>query len=279
MLILADKRASRLQRLAATAGLYQQIGLGTEDALATPIAWSFWAHNQSANLADISARVLLKVDPREPPYSPAEMEDLKRKLADNKRIHVDGRRYLRALINGVKARDIPVLFGIRWKPHPSIKLVSKDELEFWTSLPGVLLKHEEILTDPNTQMATACYNKLKHGPQLIVDKPKDAARRMSRPQPELQVMPETELLRILTDGARTEMTREELARSQHVAPFLLDDPDNANRLLVESLMDSSLFMFMLGRYLYGGAFHGHKIPGPPSDPGLTELIAAGFARF
>ncbi len=278
VIALSNALSSRLERFAASAGVYQQIGLGVEDAVATLIAWSIWTHDQSTSLADIMAQVLLQTDRRGTPYSPKEMNALKNKFFDRKRVHVDGRRYLAALVDGVEARNIPRLFGIAWKPHPSVKLVSKVEMDFWNKLPATLILHINMLTDPMTQVASACYNKLKHGPQLTVGKPKDLLRQLAYPDSELQKMPETGLLRILMDGARTEMTYEEIEKKQAVAPFLLDDADNAVRLLRQSALDSAIFMFGLGRYVYGCAFRGHKIPDWPADHGLMPLVEAAMAE-
>ena len=148
ILTLASERASRLERLSASAGMYQQIGLGVEDAVATLIAWSIWSHERSTSLADITAQVLLRSEPKGLPYKSGEMEGIKRKFAEKKKVHVEGRRYLRALVDGIEASNVPGLFGIDWKPHPSIKLVSKPEMEFWTLLPTTIIQHIGILTDP-----------------------------------------------------------------------------------------------------------------------------------
>ena len=58
--VLANQQASRLQRFAASIGIYQQMGLAIEDALATLVAWSIWATDKSASLPDIAFRMVLR---------------------------------------------------------------------------------------------------------------------------------------------------------------------------------------------------------------------------
>src|SRR5688572_24237440 len=58
--VLTDQKATELQKLAASAAAYQQIGLAVEDALVTLVAWSTWSRLPDLNLADIYSRIVLR---------------------------------------------------------------------------------------------------------------------------------------------------------------------------------------------------------------------------
>ena len=72
--VLANERASSLARLAASAGVYQQIGLAVDDALVTLVSWSTWARSPDLNLADIFARVSLRSVPDATPLQSKDLE-------------------------------------------------------------------------------------------------------------------------------------------------------------------------------------------------------------
>ncbi len=254
VLVLADTRASRLQRLAACVAIYQQLGLAIEDALATLIAWSIWAHDKSISLPDLTFRLHLRTDPQGSPYDPQKLKDIRSKFAGGKKISVDGRRYLSTLVKDVRDADLPGLFGVPWKARPSVKLVSPAQMTTWTTITRAILDHVQILTEPSGELTAAYYNKLKHGPQLVVDNPRQAALRLGHSESDTKEIPDTELIRVLLAGAQTSVTPQLLASGQRIAPFLLDDADNARRILRRRVLDGANFLYSLGYYLFIATF-------------------------
>jgi hypothetical protein len=269
---LSAERSSRLERLAASAGIYTQLGLATEDAIAMLVAWSFWSMDNSVNLVDLIYRISLRVSDEKSGYTALEMTDLKSKVFGSRKIPIDGRRYLRSLTAGIQQRDLPALFGVRWKQNPSVKVVPKEESATWQMLPRSISEYVQILSDARSELSSACYNKLKHGPQLIVGRPSDAAARMGFTEEQYKLLGELELIRILGYGSQIATTHEEMLKGVRRAPFLLDDLDNSRRLFDRAIVATASFMFMLGRYVYGCTFIGSPMPKRPTDPGLVDIL-------
>ena len=276
---LAASQSTRLARFAASAGIYTQLGLATEDALAMLVAWSLWVRDRSDNLPDLVYRINLRMSHELANYTAKEIEDIRGKAVSGKKINVDGRRYLKSLRDGVGERDLPQLFGIRLHPHPSVKLVPKSETLSRRMLPRIIAENLEVLTDFRSAMSSACYNKLKHGPQLIVDKPSAAAMRMGHSAEEYHAFRDLELIRLLLCGSKVSITEEEIANGERSAPFLLDDPDNARRLMDRAVVAPAVFMWTLGRYIYGTVFVGRQLPTRPADDGLVEMLEGYFSTL
>ena len=270
--VLVEPSATELQRLAASAGVYQEFGLAAEDALATLVAWSVWARDKAQSLPDIVSRVSLKSETDPTPLSRREIEAAWQKVDAGKRMSVDGRRYLAGLVNGARAGQLPKLFGIPWKASPSVKLVPRRQSGSWANLPQAIQVYVDILTEPRGELVTACLNKIKHGPQLIVDCPRDVAARRGHPPESVSKMESHALIRLLMAGQRTQETASEEGSPTRVAPFILTDGENAKRLLLDSVVGLAAFLHNVGFWLYRVSFP--DLPSPPmqTDRKLDELI-------
>ena len=102
---------------------------------------------------------------------------------------------------------------------------------------------------------------------------------MGHPEEEVRSFPEIELIRLLMDGSRTQISHEELASSERVAPFLLDDAENADRSLRQVVLATAIFMFSLGRYLYGSTFREYKMLDQPSDRTVRRLMQTALDKM
>jgi hypothetical protein len=145
-------------------GIYTQLGLATEDAIAMLVAWHFWSLDNTVNLADLIYRLNLRVSDEKRHYTPLEIADIKSKVSGSKKIVIDGRRYLLSITADVQPRELPTLFGVQWKQNPSVKLVPKVDVAAWQMLPKSISTYVDLLGDARSEMSSACYNKLKHGP-------------------------------------------------------------------------------------------------------------------
>jgi hypothetical protein len=87
----------------------------------------------------------------------------------------------------------------------------------------------------------------------------------------MENVPDAELVRILLHGSQMSVTLEELANGTRIAPFLLQDHDNAARLLRRSVLDSANFLYTLGLYLFKTTFRDAHAPDASLDRGLQAL--------
>jgi hypothetical protein len=126
------------------------------------------------------------------------------------------------------ARALLKAMGIPWKPTPSYRFIRRGEEEFWRMWPEAF-RHgvvEVLLGDPNKGLLSHCYNKLKHGPQMIVASPAASLRTRGHPDDHVDSfcsrMP-GRLPRILNRGSRLQEAAGEEVPGFRVAPFLLID--------------------------------------------------------
>jgi hypothetical protein len=278
--VLRKPNPSPLKRYASTIGVYQELGLLTEDAIATLVAWSLWSSDKSQSLADIVYRLILARDAQGAShYTRARMEKVKADLVAGGKIRLDGRRYLQGLLNGVPERDLPTLLGVPWSRTPSVKLVPRQFRLAWQSLPAMIADHVRVLTDSSNELTTAYFNKLKHGPQLVIQNPRRVAESMKIARADLESIPDRNMIRLLFNGSRTAISHAELSANKRTAPFLLDDGDNARALLHGGAIKTALFMWFVGRFLFGCSFKGMEIPDLPVDSSLEPLIEENLRPF
>jgi hypothetical protein len=60
------------------------------------------------------------------------------------------------------------LLGLDWKRTPSVKVAKGDELIFWEKLPKALEELFTVLSSPSALNISLAYNKIKHGPQIVM---------------------------------------------------------------------------------------------------------------
>ncbi len=277
--VLTDQKATDLQKLAASAAAYQQIGLAVEDTLVTLVAWSTWTRLPDLNLADIYSRIVLRSSRAGQSLPYDELENFWRRIAIGRGV-INGRVYLKTMMDHIKDKDLPAICGVPWKRNPSVHLVqgAVDKIA-WERLPQVMRELVNLLTDPTGEVTTVCLNKIKHGPQVTLETPIAVAKRRGFEQVKLQAaeLPTRRLIRVLTQGARTQETEAESMADVHIAPFILDDPHNIYGWLNGPIMDYANFLFTFGRWLHKVRFPEHSLPNLPDDAALWLRLSENRA--
>lgn len=268
--VLSQDKAGKLERLAALAAFYQTAGLAVEDALSTCIAWAIWARDKNQSLADILARLSLRLVEPKQPVSPSYAEDVIKKFQTTQnRVDFYARPFLTQLLS-VSDRELPKVFGIPWKPHPSVKLVPREMLENWNNLGFFMRESLVPLLDPKGALLASCYNKIKHGPQIMISDMATAARARGLSFEEGAMSELT--VRLLLQGARTQETDIETTEEIRSAPFLLMNSANAKRWFFQHIVHTANALFIAGTWLYNSTYLDKKRSFNPALPEVQSII-------
>lgn len=242
--------ASELDKLAALANFYQLAGIVVEDALSMYIAWSIWNDDKSRAIPNILERISLRLADPPTPLADNYADEIKKKYSTTtKRIDVYARDYLLQMMQ-VDDDMLPSQFRISWKRNPSVKLVPKHLLPFWNKLGEYLRECLRPIVSPKGALLAACYNKMKHGPQITVSSSNRAAFSRGIDDESLKQTESAATIRLLLRGARTQETDEEFRDQVRAAPFLLFDAPNARRWFFQHIVHTSNSLFLHGTWLY-----------------------------
>jgi hypothetical protein len=156
------------ERLLATATFYSALGALIEDVAATLLAFMTLEKNGEVRLADILYQTSFTKD-KKAIASKAYVEQIVLKLAAGERAKVD----IICLAESLRLwrpQEVLFMLGLPWNKNPSVKLVRTDrEREFWMILPESLKRNIiERLGSPEVLRLCIAYNKIKHGPQLVL---------------------------------------------------------------------------------------------------------------
>lgn len=249
-LAILEGTATEIEKLAALAMFYQLTGTVVEDALSMYVAWSIWSEDKSRKLPDILERISLRLATPPKPLSSQYSTEIKERYASTtKRVDVYAREYLLQIMQ-VGDDLLPNQFGIAWKRNPSVKLVPKELAAFWNKLGPYLRECLRPIVNPKGALLAACYNKIKHGPQISVNSTIGAARARNFPSEFLEHAGDRVSIRLLLQGARTQETDQEFADQIRVAPFLPFDSGNARRWFFQHIAHTSNALFIHGTWLY-----------------------------
>lgn len=161
--------------------------------------------------------------------------------------------------------------GIPWKEVPSVKLVPKDQIPLWKALPHLSKEMLRTLADRKSILLATSYNKLKHGPQMVVMSPyQRAVEQRGLPETPESARGQIDVLhvRLLFDGARTQETQSDLDESTRVAPFLIHQPDVIEGVMINHAT-AAHSMRMLAYWLYRCVF-GSTLEWK-ADPALVKI--------
>ena len=248
--ILEDTKSGSLDKLTALVSFYQIAGTVVEDALSMYIAWSLWSRDKEKLLPDILERVSLRLaEPKSPLPTTYAAEIQEKYLSSNKRLDIYARHYLNQLME-VSDPNLPKVFGIPWKPHPSVKFVSKDMLPFWNKLGEYMRESIRPLVNSKGALLAACYNKIKHGPQILVMPISDAAERRGFPAVNVVATNSDPTVRLLLNGSRTQESDDEFDSQTRTAPFLPLDAANVRRWFFQHIAHTSNALFIHGTFIY-----------------------------
>lgn len=138
-------------------------------------------------------------------------------------------------------------------------------------LPTTVRQLVDVLGGRNSDLLASCYNKMKHGPQMVFADPVEVANARGHPH-ELVDESFEPSIRLLLKGSRTQETAEEVKTSTRIAPFLYGDPENARRWLYQSFVHTANVMFTCGTWIFNFKFPDHRRELAVEDPFVCSLI-------
>jgi hypothetical protein len=271
-----------MRRLAAVASVFSAFGALTEDVSATFLAWIAWNRCHDLRLADALYNIVLTEDIKARP-SVAYVDNVVGALIAGKRARIDAQVFARSLLahGGVAALQ---LLGLPWKKVPSVKVAKGEELRFWERLPKTLEEVLTVLSSDASRSVRFSYNKIKHGPQLVVDDLSSFNRRLgvdaaiiAAIEASLQARRMTPAtLRILFKGATTSRTATEPGPP---TLWIDDDTSSIRRLLACEYYNLGKLPWLLGTWLRKLRFNGSWSELPPVvmrlDGDVTRWRAVG----
>ena len=230
---------SPAQRLSAIANIYLLLGAQLEDQAVSLVAFSVWSRDRDLPLADLFSRIFVQRQRTAPAGS--YIQATHDRLKDGSRASVDARAFF-GEVSRLQATELVEFFlGYRWRTRPSVKLMPREHLRVWTTLPGELQRIcASFHNEKHNPRLAAAYNKLKHGPQLVVQSPLERARRFATSGNVAAELAGYDALdkpgvRLLLSGARTAgVPAPGGARSN--APFLIDDEGTLAKLVFETMV-------------------------------------------
>ena len=150
--------------------------------------------------------------------------------------------------------DLPRIFGVNWKKHPSVKLVPRDQRPIWDRMGYYIRSYLDPLVNPKGELLASCHNKIKHGPQLVVMSPAPAASGRGLVIDANDGPLSETTIRLLLRGARTQETLEEAEHNVRIAPFLPLDAQNLRRWYFQQIVHTSIALYTHGTWVFNTTF-------------------------
>lgn len=252
--VLEDRSSTDLESMAALASFYQNAGLIVEDALTMYLAWSLWSLDKARNLADILERLNLRLSEPKKAIGPGYVVSVQKSYLENdKRLDVYPRPYLSELLQK-EGGELSRALGIEWKRNPSVKLVPPVHRQFWDRLDDFIREASLPLVDSKGALLAACFNKIKHGPQLVAMAPNAAAAARGLEEGQTGTIESKPTIRLLLAGSRTQEMDEELECGARVAPFLLNDPANIRRWFFQQIVHTANSLYVTGTWIFNSTY-------------------------
>ena len=275
----ASPDSTLVQRLAALSNIYLQLGAQLEDQAVALIAFSVWSKNRDLVLADLFSRIFV-TRPRRPAVGP-EIVKVHAKLATDSpgAVAVDQRAFFREVAKLTDAAIVEFFLGYKWRAVPSVKLIPKRHIKVWTDLPEEFRRIAGSFSDASQiPRITAAYNKLKHGPQLVVQNPVDRARQFgSSPDLATQLARYQALdkpgVRLLFAGAKTRSGPTD-SDAESVAPFLVDDEGAVKKIFFETMVYQA-FLFRTLVKMQVALYRQDRIELGNLDEAVSRIVKAG----
>ena len=176
---------------------------------------------------------------------------------------------------------VEFFLGYKWRKLPSVKLMPTKYMSFWATLPDELQRISASFHDErHLPRLTAAYNKLKHGPQLIVQNPLDRARRFATVPDVTQELGGYDALdkpgiRLLLSGATTAGTPPQ-GNAGSNAPFLIDDEGALAKLFFETMVYHATFLNLIVK-MQIALFRNTTIDLDYRDEGILRIVAEADA--
>lgn len=251
----SSPESTRKQRMAALLNIYLQLGAQLEDQAVSLIVFSVWSKNRDLVLADLFSRTFV-TRPRKATNG-SEIAAVHVKLADDRAdlVRVDQRVFFGEVAEMDDPAIVEFFLGYKGRAAPSEKLIPKKHIQVWKNFPGELRRIASSFYDErHTPRITAAYNKLKHGPQLILQNPIDRVRQFSSFRnfdgqlADYAAFDKTGI-RLLFAGAKTRRQPDDFGVGS-VAPFLIDDEGAVKKLFFETMVyQATLFRTLVSLQL------------------------------
>lgn len=241
--------SSKAQRLAALVNIFMQLGAHSEDQAVALVAFSAWSPNRDVALADLFSRLFIKRPGKRGNGSEVQRVHAKLTGGDSGVVRVDQGAFFREAA-GMSDAEIVRLFLGYWRSVPSTRLIPKRHMQVWKGLPGELRRVAVSFYDKRQlPRATAAYNKLKHGPQLVVQNPMHRARQFAvtpdfADEISRYASVDKPTVRPLFDGARTRLLPSD-GDMPSVAPFLIDNVDAVKKLFFDTMFQQANLLSVL----------------------------------
>lgn len=206
----ASPDSTSAQRLAALSNIYLQLGAQLEDQAVSLVAFSVWSQNRDLLLADLFSRILVRRESTTRTGSELEVVHRRLKNDNSVRVSVNQKLFFQEVAKMSDADIVEFFLGYKWRGVPSVKLIPKRHVGVWRQLPGELRRiASSFHVEREGPRVTAAYNKLKHGPQLVIQNPLDRAKQFSNDsnlvaQLEQFNTPDKLGVRLLFAGAKTQ---------------------------------------------------------------------------
>ena len=275
----ASSDRSPAQRLSAISNIYLLLGAQLEDQAVSLVAFSVWSRNRDLPLADLFSRIFIQ--PQRTAPAGSYIHAIHDRLKDGSRTNVDAPAFF-GEVSRMHATELVAFFlGYSWRTQPSVKLMPRKYLRFWTTLPGELRRISASFHDEKHHpRLRAAYNKLKHGPQLVVQNPLDRARRFATaPDVAAELAGYDALdkpgIRLLFSGATTAGTPAQGdARSN--APFLIDDEGALAKLVFETMVYHATLLNLIVK-MQIALYRNTAIDLDYRDEGVLRIVAEADA--
>lgn len=244
-----------LNRLAATANLYQQLAMQTEDSCAILIAMAALNRDQSKRLPDLLKRISFSANGKvREGYSEQCIKEL---VETEKTVRISAPDFFLDLATKRPIEMLSII-GLNWSTSPSMKTVPRYLRKFWDTLPNNFKTFCLSIGDTGTTNLSNAFNKIKHGPQIDVVNYYEYLRTLyasseSANENSVEDVIDTlrsngnrpETLRILFDGANV------AAIDQKVRPCLLleDNPTDMLFFFHEYSFPSTVLVWSLVQFI------------------------------
>ena len=276
----ASGDSTSVQRLAALSNIYLQLGAQLEDQAVALIAFSVWSKNRDLVLPNLFSRIFVRHSGK--PTICSQIEVTQNRLMNDRsgNVGVNQRAFFQEVANMTDAQIVEFFLGYKWRAKPSVKLVPSRHIQVWRSLPGELRRIAASYHDhKHIPRFTAAYNKLKHGPQLVLQNPMDRARRFANPLDLTSQLPQFAALdklgvRLLFSGARTQRERTD-ENVTSVAPFLLDDERAVNKLFFGTMVYQAALCSLLVK-MHIALYRKTPLNLDDGDEGIERIVTQAY---
>ena len=266
------------QRLAALSNIYLQFGVQLEDQAVFLIAFSVWSQNRDLVLTNLFSRIFVKRSKTKNTESEIRAVHKKMKSDNSKSVHVNQKAFFQEVEELSDVKIVEFVLGYKWREAPSVKLVPNSHIEIWRNLPEELRRIASLFHDEKQSLrVTSAYNKIKHGPQLVLQNPINRARCFGvRPEfaAELAWYKSYDKLgvRLLFEGARTQQ-RLVGGTVRSIAPFLIDDKDAVNTIFFSTMVHNAHLFCLLVR-MQIALYRKERINLDYSDQRILQILEA-----